>query len=51
MRVCIIGTGYVGLTTMVALAYIGHRMIGAKDGPQSLVPHMDSGVDVWVRWI
>lgn len=28
MRVSIIGTGYVGLTTGVALAYLGHEVIG-----------------------
>ena len=28
MRVAIIGTGYVGLTTGVALAYLGHQVVG-----------------------
>ncbi|HHY17866.1 MAG TPA: UDP-glucose/GDP-mannose dehydrogenase family protein [Firmicutes bacterium] len=28
MKVCVIGTGYVGLTTSVALAYLGHQVIG-----------------------
>ncbi len=28
MRVVIIGTGYVGLTTGVALAYLGHQVVG-----------------------
>ena len=26
MRVCILGTGYVGLTTGVCLAYVGHKV-------------------------
>ncbi len=28
MKVCVIGTGYVGLTTGVVLAYLGHQVIG-----------------------
>ena len=28
LRVVIIGTGYVGLTTGVALAYLGHQVVG-----------------------
>jgi len=28
MRVVVVGTGYVGLTTAVVLAYIGHRVVG-----------------------
>ena len=27
MRVCVIGTGYVGLVTGVCLAHIGHHVI------------------------
>ena len=27
MRVCVIGTGYVGLVTGVCLAHIGHQVI------------------------
>lgn len=30
MRVAIVGTGYVGLTTAVGLAYIGHRVVGVE---------------------
>jgi len=28
MRVCIIGTGYVGLVTAACLSHIGHRVVG-----------------------
>lgn len=44
MNMAIVCAGYMGLATTVALAH--HRVIGANNGPQSLVLHMDSGVDV-----
>ena len=28
MRVAVLGTGYVGLTTAVSLAYLGHEVVG-----------------------
>lgn len=30
MRVVVVGAGYVGLTTAVALAYLGHRVVGVE---------------------
>jgi UDP-glucose 6-dehydrogenase len=36
MRVAIIGTGYVGLTTGVALAYVGHEVVGVDKDLQKL---------------
>lgn len=36
MRVAIIGTGYVGLTTGVALAYLGHEVVGVDKDPNKL---------------
>lgn len=36
MKVAIIGTGYVGLTTGVALAYLGHQVIGVDKDPAKL---------------
>jgi len=35
-RVAIVGTGYVGLTTAVALAYIGHPVVGMDKDPAKL---------------
>lgn len=36
MRVAIIGTGYVGLTTCVAMAYLNHEVVGVDVDPQKL---------------
>jgi UDPglucose 6-dehydrogenase len=36
MRVAIIGTGYVGLTTCVAMAYLTHEVVGVDVDPQKL---------------
>ncbi len=36
MKVAIIGMGYVGLTTAVALAYIGHRVVGVEKDQEKL---------------
>lgn len=36
MKVTVIGTGYVGLTTGVALAYLGHQVIGVDKDPSKL---------------
>jgi len=36
LRVAIIGTGYVGLTTGVALAYLGHEVVGVDKDPNKL---------------
>ena len=36
MNVTIIGTGYVGLTTGVALAYLGHRVTAVDNDPRKL---------------
>ncbi|HAF70308.1 MAG: hypothetical protein H5U03_00320 [Clostridia bacterium] len=30
MRLAIVGLGYVGLTTGVALAYLGHKVVGVE---------------------
>ena len=37
MRVAIIGTGYVGLTTCVAMAYLNHEVVGVDVDPQKLI--------------
>ena len=42
MRVCVIGTGYVGLVTGVCLAHIGHNVI-CVDNNEEKVKHMKSG--------
>ncbi len=42
MRVTIIGTGYVGLTTGVALAYLGHD-VTCVDKKQEIVDRLESG--------
>ena len=42
MRVVIIGTGYVGLTTGVALAYVGHDVICVDKNPR-IVEKLSSG--------
>ncbi|MBO8140924.1 MAG: UDP-glucose/GDP-mannose dehydrogenase family protein [Firmicutes bacterium] len=36
MNVVVVGTGYVGLTTGVGLAYIGHQVMGVDKDPQKL---------------
>jgi len=36
MRVAVIGTGYVGLTTAVALAYLGHDVVGVDKDARKL---------------
>lgn len=36
MRVAIIGTGYVGLTTCVAMAYLNHEVVGVDVDPKKL---------------
>ncbi|NPA72733.1 MAG: UDP-glucose/GDP-mannose dehydrogenase family protein [Gammaproteobacteria bacterium] len=36
MRVAVIGTGYVGLTTGVALAYLGHKVVGVDKDPSKI---------------
>ncbi|MDI3328513.1 MAG: UDP-glucose/GDP-mannose dehydrogenase family protein [Alicyclobacillaceae bacterium] len=36
MKVVVVGTGYVGLTTGVTLAYLGHRVIGVDKDPEKL---------------
>jgi UDPglucose 6-dehydrogenase len=36
MKVTIIGTGYVGLTTAVTLAYIGHKVVGVEKDREKL---------------
>ena len=42
MKVTIIGTGYVGLTTAVALAYIGHDVV-AVDKDQDKISSLRAG--------
>lgn len=42
MRICVIGTGYVGLVTGVCLAYAGHEVIGV-DNNEEKVKLMQSG--------
>ena len=42
MRVCVIGTGYVGLVTGVCLAHIGHNVI-CIDNNEEKVKLMKSG--------
>ncbi|MCL6560604.1 MAG: UDP-glucose/GDP-mannose dehydrogenase family protein, partial [Firmicutes bacterium] len=36
MRITIIGIGYVGLATSVALAYLGHHVVGVEKDPQKM---------------
>lgn len=36
LRIVVVGTGYVGLTTGVALAYLGHQVIGVDKDPRKL---------------
>jgi len=36
MKVSVIGTGYVGLTTAVTLAYIGHKVVGVEKDREKL---------------
>ena len=36
MKVAVIGTGYVGLTTGVALAFLGHDVVGVDSDPAKL---------------
>ena len=36
MKVAIIGTGYVGLTTCVAMAYLNHQVVGVDKDPHKL---------------
>jgi UDPglucose 6-dehydrogenase len=43
VRVCVIGTGYVGLVTGVCLAKIGHEVI-CIDNNEEKVKIMQSGV-------
>ncbi|MBC7221575.1 hypothetical protein H5T56_01095 [Candidatus Bipolaricaulota bacterium] len=38
MKIAIIGMGYVGLTTAVALACVGHRVVGVEKLSQGLFP-------------
>jgi len=42
MRVCVIGTGYVGLVTSACLAYIGHHVI-CVDNNEAKIALMQSG--------
>ena len=42
MRVAIIGTGYVGLTTGVCLAFIGHK-VACLDADQSKIDALKAG--------
>lgn len=42
MKVSIIGTGYVGLTTAVALAYIGHKVLCIDNNP-AVVESLSNG--------
>lgn len=42
MRVCVIGTGYVGLVTGVCLAHIGHQ-VTCVDNNEKKVKLMQSG--------
>ena len=42
MRVCVVGTGYVGLTTGVSLAFLGHQ-VTCVDLDQSKVDMLNGG--------
>src|SRR5437762_12069153 len=42
MRVCIIGTGYVGLTTGVCLAFVGHK-VTCLDSDESKIAALQAG--------
>jgi UDPglucose 6-dehydrogenase len=42
MRVCVIGTGYVGLVTGVCLAHIGHHVV-CVDNNEAKVKLMQAG--------
>ena len=37
MKVAVLGTGYVGLTTAVSLAYLGHEVVGVDVDEANLV--------------
>ncbi|MEM9136420.1 MAG: FAD-dependent monooxygenase, partial [Cyanobacteria bacterium P01_F01_bin.42] len=36
MRVCVVGTGYVGLVTGACLAHIGHRVVCVDNNAQKV---------------
>ncbi len=52
MRVCVIGTGHVGLVTAVALAHLGHEVVGLDSDPERVAtlragraPFFEPGLD------
>ena len=56
MNITIVGAGYVGLTTAVALAYLGHRVRGLEMNGTKLAqlraresPIFEPGLDVLLR--
>ena len=56
MNLCVIGSGYVGLTAAAALASRGHRVVCHKDAHkvrslrQGAVPFYEPGVQEYVAW-
>ncbi|CAB4774601.1 unannotated protein [freshwater metagenome] len=36
LKIAVVGTGYVGLTTGACLAHLGHKVVGADIDPQKI---------------
>ncbi|TDA64541.1 MAG: UDP-glucose/GDP-mannose dehydrogenase family protein [Clostridia bacterium] len=51
MKVAIIGTGYVGLTTGVALAYLGHEVAGVDKDPNKIELLQDGKSPIHEPWL
>lgn len=51
MRVAIIGTGYVGLTTGVALAYLGHQVVGLDVDARKVEMLRQGKIPIYEPWL
>lgn len=51
MKVAVLGMGYVGLTTAVALAYIGHEVTGVEKDEKKLEALKDGRVPFYEPWL